>query len=117
MGCSTERTAHKPVHDNAATLSVPIKWKGNVNLETDDKGRKKFVRFEEPIVRRSDRIRTANRVEKLDGMECFQSKLDRLEKGPTTPSKVIRNTRQKTLAATNVQSTSATYLGSQNWFP
>ena len=74
------------------------------------------MKFEEPIVRKSDRIRTAKRVEKLGGMKFFKSKLDRLEKGLTAPSNVIRITRQRTLAAKNVQSTSAMYLGIQNWW-
>ena len=61
---STERTIHKPVHNNTATPSGPTKRKGNLNLEIDSKERKTFVKFEELIVRTSDRIKTARRVKK-----------------------------------------------------
>ena len=47
VGCSTDRTAHKPVHGNSATPPGPIKRKGNFNLEVDSQGRELFVRFEE----------------------------------------------------------------------
>ena len=116
VGCSTEQTAHKRVDDNSAAPPGPIKRKSTIKSEIDSHRRKTFVRLEEPIVRRSDGIRTAKRAAKLGGMEYFYSKLDRLEKKPTTPSKAVRIMRQRTLAAKNVQSTSAMYLGSQDWF-
>ena len=69
VGCNIQRTAHKPVHDNAVTPPGRTKRKGNINIKIDSKGRKPIVKFEEPIVLRSDRIKTARHVEKLRGME------------------------------------------------
>ena len=40
VGCSTERTAHKPVHDNSATPSGLIKRKDKTSLEIEGKDRK-----------------------------------------------------------------------------
>ena len=52
-------TAHKPVHDNSATPPGPTKRKISINLKMDSKEREIY---KEPIVHRSDRIKTAMRV-------------------------------------------------------
>ena len=69
VGCSTERTTRKIVRDYTASPSRPTKRKGNIYLGRKEE--KNFVKFEETIIRRSDRIKTAKRVEKLGGIEYF----------------------------------------------
>ena len=85
VGCSTECTVHRPVHDNIATPSGPKKRKGIINLGVDRKEKKSFVKIEKLIVRRSDRIKTARRVEKLGGMEYFLTKIRSFRKDQQHP--------------------------------
>ena len=48
-----------------------MKRKFNINLEIDNKRKETFVKFEELTTLRSERIKTAKRVEKLGGKEYF----------------------------------------------
>ena len=80
--CSTERTMRRGVRDSTGTPSGPTKRKGDKNLGVDGKEKKNFMKFEEPIIRRSDRIKTAKRVEKIGRREYFYSKVVRFENEP-----------------------------------
>ena len=119
---STERTIHKPVHNNTATPSGPTKRKSNMNLQIYSKGRKTFVKFEEPIVRRSDRIETARRVKKTRPKGIFlNQKFDRSKKGPITntfqgfPHRPTEDPGSRERAQTTHANYS--YPDGQIWFP
>ena len=76
VGSSNERAAHKPVHDNSATPIGPTKRKGSLNIKTNSKERKTLVKFKEPLLCRSDRIKTASRVKKV-GVFLIKNRLIR----------------------------------------